>query len=96
MLISFLHQLLYAVGLSPLNPASDSRLPSSAVFREAFLCVDVDFRIAHVTLACVFAAEGGRTSSSGTVGELAIEQVFGDAAIIHTSHMAEPPQAVLS
>ncbi len=74
---SFLHQLLHAVGLRPLNCASDSRLPGSVVFREAFLCVDVDVHISHVTLACVFVAKGGTTSSSGTVGKLAVEQVWG-------------------
>ena len=63
--------------------ASDSRLPSSAVFRKAILCVDVDFHISHVT--CVFVMEGGATLSSGTTGELTIEQVFGvPLSSIHT------------
>ncbi len=93
---AFRHQLLHAVCLGPLNPASHSRLPSSAVFRGAFPCVDVHFSISHVTLACVFVAEGGTTSSSGTVGELTVEQVFEDAAVIHTTHMAKPPQGALS
>ena len=94
MLGSFPHRLLHAVALGPLNPTSDRRLSSSAVFRKAFPCVDVDS--SHVTLACVFVVEGGTTSSSGTIGELVVERVFGDAAIIHMVQMAKPPQAALS
>ncbi len=82
--------------LAPLNPASDSRLPSSAVYRKAFPCIDVDFRISHVMLACGFVAEDGTTSISGTIDELSVNQVFGDAAIIHTMRMAKPRQAALS
>ncbi len=33
-------------------------------------------------------------TSSGTIGELTLEQVFGDAAVIHTAH--KPRQAALS
>ncbi len=90
---SFLHQLLHVVSLGPLNTGLDSRLPGSAVFREAFPRVDINVCISHVMLACVFVAEGRTTSSSGTISELAIEQVFGDAAIIHTAHMAKPSKS---
>ena len=59
-----------------LASAPSTPFPGSAVFLEAFPCVDVDVRISHVTLACVFVAKGGMTSSSGTIGKLTVEQVF--------------------
>ncbi len=31
---------------------------------------------------------GGTTLSSGTIDKLAVEQVFGDAAVIHMAHIA--------
>ncbi len=47
-------------------------------------------------VACVFAAEGGGTSSSCNICELDIVQVFGDSTVIHTAQITKPPQVALS
>ena len=45
--------------------------------------------------ADIFVAQLGSTNASLAGGEFTIEDVFGNASILHPSHMAEPPKSAL-
>ncbi len=70
-------------------------LPFAAVNCYIFPVLCVDVQGFSVSLGEVFVVQFGSTSASLARGEFTIEDVFGDAPILHPMHMAEPPKSAL-
>ena len=81
--------------LSRLQLLVKNTAPFAAVGCYLFPVLRVDVQGFHVTLADIFVAQLGSTNASLARGKFTVEDVFGDASILHPSHMAEPPKSAL-
>ena len=70
--------------------------PSCAVRCKGFpgLCVDVE--VSHVSFQNIAVAQVWTTCFSPPTCQFSIEEVFGDATVLHPMHMAQPAQPALS
>ena len=58
--------------------------------------VDVKTALPHVSFGDIFVSQFGAPFWSGSLCQLAVEEVFGHASFVHTSNVAEPPESSLT
>ena len=88
--------MLVFLFICPFNASVCCLTPSSAVFGHCFPVFGADVTGLHVTIAGILESEGWAPHWPHATGELSIEDVFRQAAVLHATYMAQPAQASLA
>ena len=88
--------MLVFLFICPFNSSACCLTPSSAVSDHCIPAFGANVTGLHVTLAGVLESEGWASHWPRATGELSIEDVFQQAAVLHAPYMAQPAQASLA